>query len=112
MRRTRFMSLFFLVLALAFFCLRAFRQGYELPFMLWKEVRSQGNSGMPSAAEYDRWARESESAHDAAGSAFVALHHPDPATRKRLAEEAVKADPKLTWIYFNLATILNSNDQQ
>lgn len=111
MRRTRFMSLFFLVLAAAFFCLPYFRQAFELP--LAEILLRQGTRfGEIDRADYERWTREAEAAKDPAALAFVALHHPDDGERSRLAAAATAADPRYTWVYFSLAARLKGNAPQ
>lgn len=98
MRKTRFMSLFFLVLGLAFFFVSEFRQALQVP-----AVRRQLEMGVfkvgPAAL-----VRDAEQEGDARTLAFVALNSPDQEERARLAGQAVSLDPSLTWIYYWLAT--------
>src|SRR2546421_9818468 len=104
MRRTRFMSLFFLVLAAAFFLLPNFRQAFEFPLAEMIFRRGDLNYAAITRADFDRWYQEAEAAHDARGMAFVAIHVPDDAEAIRKADAAVAADPKLAWIYFSVAS--------
>lgn len=90
MRRTRFMSLVFLMLALAFFLVPSFR---VWPWMVTEE-------GVP-AKKLESFARVAEQQRDARTLAFVALHLPPRGEATRLADQAVALDPQLTWIYFS-----------
>ncbi len=110
MRRTRFMSLFFLILAGAFFLLPAFRQAFDFPIAAVMLERGGWDEGGRERAEFERWASEAEQSHDARGMAFAAMHHPVDAERMRLAAAATAADPKLTWIYFSAIQPLKTDN--
>src|SRR5438270_13738385 len=101
MRRTRFMSLFFLVLAAAFFLLPAFRQAFEFPLAELIFERGAWHWADRDRTDLERWARDAEANHDARGMAYGAIHHPVEAERMRLAAAATAIDPKLTWVYFS-----------
>ena len=101
MRRTRFMSLMFLALALAFFCVREFRWGLGLPLMERRFVSDQLIDIAPAKLR----ALAARSPDDPQALAFVALHlvYADPQAAYDLAGQAVSRDPSLTWIYYDLA---------
>lgn len=108
MRRTRFMTLLFLVLSGAFFLIPEFRQGLHGPLVslvsraeLWGWLESAGKLSSEKLAELRRAGER-----DARALAFVALHLPWENWQEsaRLADQAVTLDPQLTWIYGNLAS--------
>ncbi|HEV8384177.1 MAG TPA: hypothetical protein VGQ11_04835 [Candidatus Acidoferrales bacterium] len=103
MRRTRFMSVLFLMLSAAFFFVPQFRQAFSLPFVMqtYASGRVSRLATIP-VADLQLWARDAESQRDARTLAFAALHLPDPKERTRLADLAVSLDPKLGWIYFSI----------
>jgi hypothetical protein len=115
MRRTRFMSLFFAVLALAFFAVPAFREAFELP-MTAVLVRSNFEGGnarfgeMPQS-KLDAWARQGEANRDAKALAFVAMRTGNGAEAFRLADEATAIDPSLNWVYLSLAWVNRSGPE-
>ncbi len=97
MRKTRFMSLLFLILSLVFFLLPEFRQGLQAPIVDWRWLeRSQ-----PRRETLEKLARAAEERRDARTLAFVALRLPVGQERDKLADRAVALDPQLTWIYWN-----------
>ena len=124
MRRTRFMSWLFLVLSLAFFMVRDFRYALEAPLAnYWWQ--SQFNmdvlmAGGPKPSRLDNLftlkryasteqmlalAEEANRKGDSDFVAFAALNLPEsgsPADVVSLADEAVRADSHLTWIYYFL----------
>jgi hypothetical protein len=124
MRRTRFMSWSFLVLSLAFFAVRNFRYALEAPLAnsWWEsqfsmEVLLSGgprHSRLENLYTLKRYASPEKLlalADEAARNgdndfvAFVALNLPDRLARTegvRLADQAVHADRKLTWIFYFL----------
>jgi hypothetical protein len=105
MRKTRFMSLFFLVLAIAFFLLPEFREGLRMsPLSIAPSNFEQAllRRGALDTAMLERAARTAEQQRDARTLAFVALHAGDAQERVRCADQAVAIDPKLTWVYYSL----------
>jgi len=104
MRRTRFMSLFFLVLATAFFLVAEFRQALKAtPVILALESGSWSLARVEiPPARLEALAREAESQKDARKLAFAALHARGHDVRARYAGLAVALDPAFTWIYFSL----------
>lgn len=117
MRRTRFMSLLFLVGAIAFFFVPDFRQSFRDPLIsisaanqLWyvkdypgrvlKETLGVGGPLPDKMLEQS--AKLAEQGRDGRTLAFVALRYPDGKERARLTDEAVALDPQYTWIYYSL----------
>ena len=101
MRRTRFMSVLFLVLSAAYFAMPQFRQVFELPWL----VRTVNAGRIPEIAHVphmDQWKSDAESRHDARVLSFIALYTPDMTEATRLADMAIAADPKYGWIYYHL----------
>lgn len=103
MRKMRFMSLLFLVWSLAFFLLPDFRESVQVPFMAWR-WQSLLRLGALDSNTLDTIARDGAAKHDAQALAFVALHSPDNKESARLADQAVKLDPQLTWIYYSMVS--------
>jgi len=102
MRRTRFMSLLFLVWAIAFFFIPDFRQSFRAPLIsaadqLWFFV-----GGPLPDKMLEQTAKLAEQGRDGRTLAFVALRYPIGAEGARLADEAVALDPQYTWIYYSL----------
>jgi hypothetical protein len=103
MRKTRFMSLLFLMLSAAFLFVPSFRQALTA---IWFESsldsQEPGRAVAIPAEQVQRWAREAEAQRDARALAFVAVHLRDAKEAARAAEAAVAADPKLGWIYYSM----------
>jgi hypothetical protein len=57
----------------------------------------QDNQGLDPGLE--ALARKAEQNHDAEGLAFVAVRHGNDSESARFAEESVRLDPSLTWVY-------------
>src|SRR4051794_32355793 len=108
MRKTRFMSLFFLVLSLAFLFVPAFRLAFQAPLSLMELERKADVSRIPGG-DYDRWAQEAQSARDLRSVAFVALHHPDLRKAMTTADWLTQTDPHYGWVYLSLANRLRAN---
>lgn len=124
MRRTRFMSWLFLVLSLAFFMVPDFRYALEAPLAnYWWQ--SQFNmdvlmAGEPKPSRLENLftlkryataeqmlglAEEANRKGDSDFVAFAALNLPASVSQVdvlRLADEAVRANSRLTWIYYFL----------
>ena len=102
MRRTRFISLLFLVWAIAFFFVPDFRQSFRAPVIsAGAEPGYLIGSPLPNQM-LERTAKLAEQGRDARTLAFVALRYPIGAEGARLADEAVALDPQYTWIYYSL----------
>ena len=117
MRRTRFMTWVFLVLALAFFLLRNFRYALEAPLAsVWAErmfgigplaytpwlARLYALERYVSRPKLVAMADEAARRGDSEFVAFAALNLGPTKDALRLADRAVAGDPDLTWIYLPL----------
>lgn len=103
MRRTRFMSLFFLALSLAFFCVEDFRWALSYLGLEFKVGRTMWQYGGPlSPDEVRAFAQQAQQKGDAEALAFAALYTADREESFRLAEQAVAKNPKLTWTYYHV----------
>lgn len=100
MRRTRFMSVLFLVLSGSFFAMPQFRQAIETPLLL-RRINS-GDFSVVRLAEVQQWKADAEARHDARMLAFVALYTDDVHEATRLADLAVARDPAYGWIYYEI----------
>lgn len=96
MRQTRFMSLLFLVWSIGFFFVPEFRQGLQLPVLLFTFGES-----LP-AEVLDKATRAAKQKGDARTLAFAALHaaneserQPSPQSVKRSKNVANRASPRL-----------------
>lgn len=92
------------VASLLFFLAPAFRQAFRVSLAQWNCVLHV----MPVYVTLpyrepglEALARQVEQKHDAEGLAFVAVRqrHWDAPESARLADEAIRLDPKLTWVY-------------
>jgi tetratricopeptide (TPR) repeat protein len=83
--------------ALLLFAAPAFRQAFRLSLAPWHWVfysrPSDGQSSLRALA------RRAEQKRDAEALAFCAIRMADPRESARMAEEAVRLDPNLTWVY-------------
>lgn len=116
MRRTRFMSLVFFVWAIAFFFVPEFRlalQGPHLGFGMNSGRDWLLRSGRIPDEALRSAAQAAEENHDAQTLAFVAMRLSENESESlRLADEAVKIDPNLTWIYPQIYSNLNPNQRR
>jgi hypothetical protein len=105
MRRTRFMTLMFLVLSLAFLGVEEFRWAMNLPLLMASESTGFGWA-QPSSDDLRAFGDQAERSGDAAALAYSALHPgvEDDDLARRRADEAVARDPQYTWVYYHLAT--------
>jgi hypothetical protein len=89
------------VASLLFFLAPVFRQAFHVSLAQWHDVFHVKESFgyLVPAPELDALAKKAEQNHDAEALAFVAARHPDETQRARLADEAVRLDPQLTWLY-------------
>jgi hypothetical protein len=114
MRKTRFMSVLFLVLSAAFFFVPAFRQAFSLPLLMWA-FESGGRAKQlveGSVSDMQQLARDAEAQRNARTLAFAALRVPDAKEKSRLADLAVSIDPKLGWIYFSMISDTGNRKSQ
>jgi hypothetical protein len=87
--------------SLLFFLAPVFRQAFHVSLAQWHDVfhvkESLGN--LTPDPELDALAKKAEQNRDAEALAFVAARHPDELQRVRFADEAVRLNPNLTWVY-------------
>jgi hypothetical protein len=81
-----------------FFLAPVFRQGFRVSLAQWHSVIHVDPNWVYQQPELESFARRVEKNQDAEGMAFVAVRLHDGAESVRLAEEAVRLDPKLVWI--------------
>ena len=85
------------VAALLFFASPPFRQAFRVALEPWVYAfRIASRNVQPPFAAL---AKRAEAEHDPEGLAFVAVRLEDPREGARLAEEAVRLDPNLLWVY-------------
>ena len=86
--------------SLLFFLAPVFRQAFQISLAQWHEVLQVDRwpANAEPAPELDALAKKAEQNHDAEGLAFVAART-DQSKSVRLADEAVRLDPNLTWLY-------------
>ena len=87
-----------LAAVLLFFLAPVFRQGFRVSLAQWHSVIHVDPNWVYRQPELESFARRVEKNHDAEGMAFVAVRLHDGAESVRLADEAVRLDPKLFWI--------------
>lgn len=107
MRKTRFMTVLFIVLSAAFLFVPQFHFAISVPTVvrvsMFGDTNRWAKAVLPSQAQIDAWAKHGEETRDADALAFAALHTEDVAKRERYADEAVRLDGKLGWIYIDQA---------
>jgi hypothetical protein len=83
--------------ALLFFAAPPFRQGMRVSLGAWNALfHVVGTRGQP---ELQALAKRAEARHDAEGIVFAAARLTNATESARLAEQAVRLDPKLLWAY-------------
>jgi hypothetical protein len=88
-----------LAAAILFFLAPVFRQAFRVSLAQWQNVIHVEQSLRSQQPELESFARRVEKDHDAEGMAFVAARLHGPAESVRLADEAVRLNPKLIWIW-------------
>ncbi len=83
--------------ALLFFAAPPFRQAFGVAMKPWFLMYQAATGNL--RPEIEALARRVEKQHDAQGLAFCAVRINDSRESPRLAEEAVRLDPNLTWVY-------------
>jgi hypothetical protein len=83
--------------ALLFFAAPPFRQAFQVALEPWQRVYQVASRNFQPG--FKALAKRAEAQHDAEGLAFCAVRLQDPGESARLAEEAVRHDPTLLWIY-------------
>jgi len=96
MRRTRFISLLFLVWAIAFFFIPDFRQSFRAPLISAANEPWVVLGGPLPNKMLEQTAKLAEQGRDGRTLAFVALRYAIGAEGARLADEAVALDPQYT----------------
>ncbi len=88
---------FCIIASLLFFVAPVFRQAFRVSLLSWRIVFKTDYQSL--SPELQSIVKKAELDHDAEALAFVALRHPQSSEGARLADEAVRLDPKLIWIY-------------
>ena len=93
------------VASLLFFLAPVFRQAFHVSLAQWHDVFHirRPLDYQESDPELEGLARKADQKHDPEGLAFAAIRHRNESESVRLANEAVRLDPKLTWIYAVIA---------
>jgi hypothetical protein len=98
-----------LAASLLFFAVPAYRQAFQISLAqghgLISGLRGNHTDSLPGPY-FAKVAEEAKKSHDAEGLAFAAIHRYGAPDSAELAEDAVRLDPKLTWIY---AFMVNRN---
>ncbi|MGC2832402.1 MAG: hypothetical protein WB627_05220 [Candidatus Acidiferrum sp.] len=96
--------------SLLFFLAPVFRQAFQVSLLQWRALLHAGEYAreVPGLQEIQRRAEQN---HDAEGLAFVAVRHWNASESARLADEAVRLDPKIAWIYGPVASTYSSLPQ-
>jgi hypothetical protein len=106
MRKTRFMSMLFLVWSIAFFFVPEFPQGLQVPILALPRSAAEGGwlvkAGTIPAKRIAEAAGRAEQQRDARTLAFAALHAPTVQEGLRWADQAIAIDPSLTWVSLSL----------
>jgi hypothetical protein len=84
------------VAALIFFAAPPFRQGLQVSLAAWNGL-FHGTAG--DEPRLRAFAKRAEAQHDPEGMVFAAARLEDAGDSARLAEEAVRGDPSLLWVY-------------
>jgi hypothetical protein len=98
------------VASLLFFLAPTFRQAFGVSLLQWEALLHAGEYGR-EVRELQKIQRRAEQNQDAEGLAFVAVRHWNASESGRLADEAVRLDPKLVWIYGPVAATYSSLPQ-
>lgn len=89
------------VASMLFFLAPVFRQAFRVSLAQWHDVLHVRSlfSEQQSDAALEAFARKAQQNRDPEALAFAAVRLWDQTDNTRLAEEAVRLDPNLTWIY-------------
>jgi hypothetical protein len=85
------------IASLFFFLTPVFRQAFRVSLLPWQIVFKTDYRSL--SPELQSIVKKAEQDHDAEALAFVAFRHPQSSEGARLADEAVRLDPKLIWVY-------------
>ncbi len=83
--------------SLLFFAAPPFRQALQVAIEPWHHLYQVGSKNFEPG--FEALAKRAEMRHDPEALAFCAVRLQDPRESVRLAEEAVRLDPDLLWIY-------------
>jgi hypothetical protein len=83
--------------ALLFFAAPPFRQAFRVAMEPWHRMYQVASRSFQP--DFKALAKRAEAQHDPEGLAFCAVRLQDPRESARLAEEAVRLDPSLLWVY-------------
>lgn len=83
--------------ALLFFAAPPFRQAFQVALQPWHHLYQVASRNHEPG--FEALAKRAELRHDPEGLAFCAVRVQDPRESARLAEEAVRLDPNLLWVY-------------
>jgi len=100
------------VAVLLFFLFPVFRQAVGISITPWVRAFQSRDSMTNEDSELQKLAKEAEAKQDAEAMAFVALKHWNSDESVRLADEAVRLDPNLTWIYSVVAPFSRHSKDQ
>jgi hypothetical protein len=87
--------------ALLFFAAPPFRQAFQVALEPWSHMYQFASGNLQPG--FEALARQAEMRHDPEGLAFCAVRLQDARESARLAEEAVRLDPSLLWVYAIIA---------
>ena len=85
------------IASLLFFVAPVFRQAFRVSLLPWQIFFKTDDRRL--SPELQSIVKKAEQNHDAEALAFVAFRHPQSSEGARLADEAVRLDPKLIWVY-------------
>jgi hypothetical protein len=85
------------IASLLFFVAPVFRQAFRVSLLPWQIVFKTDYRSL--SPEVQSIVKKAEQDRDAEALAIVAFRHPQSSEGARLADEAVRLDPKLIWVY-------------
>jgi len=85
------------IASLLFFVAPVFRQAFRVSLLQWQVIFKTDYYRLNP--ELQSIVKKGEQDHDAEALAFVAVRHPQSSEGARLADEAVRLDPNLIWVY-------------
>jgi hypothetical protein len=94
------------IASLLFFLAPIFRQAFRVSLLPWQIVFKTDYRRL--SPELQSIVKKAEQDHDAEALAFVAFRHPQSPESGRLADEAVRLDPNLIWVYAIVAVRASS----
>lgn len=94
------------IASLLLFVAPVFRQAFRVSLLPWQIVFRPDCRRL--SPELQSIVKKAEQDHDAEALAFVANRHPQSSESVRLADEAVRLDPNLIWVYATVAVRTSS----